>query len=193
MDETVLEKVSENGIVTVIDHGHNRILSRQTWTLSPQYEFVHPVMEVSAGADVEVCQSITSQVYPFIFSQSLVETSAYLGLVFHVGRFDFGAKGTYGRGWLSEDEKILDTDTGILTSPFRLIDWYDRQMDYRTASRFRSELMARYDFDRGVYLRLNMSSVKGWVHPRMLPGEREFVTDFDRYRLEAVFAVGLDF
>ena len=193
MDETVLEKVSENGIVTVIDHGHNRILSRQTWTLSPQYEFVHPVMEVSAGADVEVCQSITSQVYPFIFSQSLVETSAYLGLVFHVGRFDFGAKGTYGQGWLSEDEKILDTDTGILTSPFRLIDWYDRQMDYRTASRFRSELMARYDFDRGVYLRLNMSSVKGWVHPRMLPGEREFVTDSDRYRLEAVFAVGLDF
>lgn len=193
MDETVLEKVSENGITTVINHGKNRILSRVVWNVSPQYEFVHDVMEFSVGTDVSVQQSMASQVYPFVFSQSLTDMSVHMGLIFHFGRFDWGAKGTWGRGWVSEDEMVLNHETGIQTNPFRLTDWYDRQMEYRTASRFRSELMVRYNFDKGVYLRLDGSSLNGKIHPRLLPGEGKPVKDAGGYRLEAVLSLGLDF
>ena len=88
---------------------------------------------------------------------------------------------------------VLNHETGIQTNPFRLTDWYDRQMEYRTASRFRSELMVRYNFDKGVYLRLDGSSLNGKIHPRLLPGEGKPVKDAGGYRLEAVLSLGLDF
>ena len=193
MHETVLEKVSENGIVTVLNHGQNRILSRQTWSLSPQYEFVHHVMEVQAGAELNVKQEISSQIYPFVFGQTFTQASAYVGMVFHLGRFDWGAKGTYGRGWFSEDVKVMEQDTGIQTSPYRPVDWYDRHVEYLTATRFRSQLMARYNFERGIYLGLDMSSVKGRLHPILKPGGSVPVEAVEKYRLEATLKVGMNF
>lgn len=193
MHETVLEKVSENGITTVLNHGENRILSRQKWSLSPKYEFVHHVMEVSAGADVDIMQSVASQIYPIVYGQTLTEASAYVGLVFHLGRFDWGAKGTYGRGWLSEDERIVEQGTGNQTSPYRPGDWYERQVDYLTATRFRSQLMARYNFDKGIYLKLDMASVKGRIHPRLKPGGPVSADGTIKYRLETTLKVGMCF
>ena len=52
LDENVLEKVSENGVATVICHGKNRIFTEGIWNLSPEYEYIADrieFMEVKRG------------------------------------------------------------------------------------------------------------------------------------------------
>ena len=152
MDESVLEKVSENGITTVLNHGSNRILSKSSWKIAPEYEMLHEVMDARAGMDVAMHEGMSSQVYPYIYTQSLTQLAAYLQFVFHYGMFDLGVKGTYGTGWLSETERLASEGSGVQSVPFRLQDWYDRQMEYRIAPRFCSEIMLRYSFLNGLYL-----------------------------------------
>ena len=184
LDENVLEKVTENGVSTVIDHGTNRILSRSGWSIAPEYEFIaNGIMEFKAGLDMDIQNTVSSQMYPYAYTQSITEASAYFGLLFHTGRFYWGVTGRYGQGWLSENENIVDTESGVQTTPFRLEDWYNWQMEYRTAKRFCSDITVRYNFRNGLYLRLDLSSIKGFdiVH---LPGSD---------RLGADIRIGYDF
>ncbi|MBR5836495.1 MAG: hypothetical protein IKY66_10090 [Bacteroidales bacterium] len=183
MDESVLEKVSVNGVNTVLNHGSNRILSREIWHISPEYEFVHDVMEVKAGLNIDVQNGVTSQIYPYIYAQSLAEGSAYVGFTFHMGRLDWGVTGIYGQGWVSESERIVSEDSGVQTTPYRLQNWYDRQMEYRTAKRFCAALMLRYNLSRGFYLKMDFTTVQAYG--------LKYAEGSDR--LNAMFTVGLDF
>ena len=161
-DESVLEKVSVNGITTVLNHGSNRILSKSSWHIAPEYEVLHEVMDMRVGMDFGMHEGVASQVYPYVYAQSLKDLAAYLELVFHYGRFDLGAKGTYGTGWLSESERMASSESGVQSVPVRLQDWYDRQMEYRTATRFRAEVMLRYSFLNGLYLEADLVSTKAY-------------------------------
>jgi hypothetical protein len=161
-DESVLEKVSVNGITTVLNHGSNRILSKSSWHIAPEYEVLHEVMDMRVGMDFGMHEGVASQVYPYVYAQSLKDLAAYLELVFHYGRFDLGAKGTYGTGWLSESERMASSESGVQSVPVRLQDWYDRQMEYRTATRFRAEIMLRYSFLNGLYLEADLVSTKAY-------------------------------
>ena len=182
-DEPVLEKISENGVITVLNHGSNRIFSTSSWHVSPEYEMLHRIMDMRAGVDFGVSKGISSQVYPYIYTRSLKELSAYLEMVFTFGRLDFGFRGTYGTGWLHESERLASDDTGVQSVPFRLQDWYDRQMEYMTAHRFRSEIMLRYDFEKGIYLAAFLGSTKAYA--------LKYIDD--RHRLSATLKLGYDF
>ena len=163
VDETILEKVSENGVNTVINHGNNRILSRGSWNIAPEYEFIaNNILEFKAGMDVNMQESISSQMYPYAYTQVLTEASAYMGFMFHIGRFDWSVTGRYDRGWVSENNRQVSENSGVQTAPFRLEDWYNRHMEYRTAQKFCSDIMVRYNFRNGMYLRLDLSSLKGF-------------------------------
>ncbi len=91
LDENVLEKVTSNGVATVIQHGSNNIASENTWTLSPEYEFVSDKVEILAYADVVLKEKMSSQMYPYIYTQSLLTWNAGLKALFHIGAFDLGA------------------------------------------------------------------------------------------------------
>ncbi len=183
MDENVLEKVSENGITTVLDHGSNRILSRGSWTLNPEFEHKHRVLDFKAGADFGLSKALTSQVYPYIYTQTLTEVSAYAGFVFHFGRFEYGVEGRYAQGWVSESERLASGDSGVQSVPYRLQDWYDRHMEYLATPRFFSRIMCRYTFDKGIYLEMDMMSVNAY--------RLNYLTD--KNRLSATIKVGYDF
>ena len=160
MDESVLEKVNENGVTTVTDHGSNRILSRSQWHIAPEYELQHPVMDVRAGLDIDMEGSISSQLYPYVYNRMLVEVFGYLSVEYHLGRFDWGCAGRYGGGKVSEKEELVIGNSGVQTQPFRLKEWYDMQMEYRTARRFRADMMVRYNFTDQLYLEADLTSVK---------------------------------
>ena len=188
MDETVLEKVSENGVTTVISHGENRVQSRVRWTFAPQYEFVlNDFCEYGTGVEVGVQEGVASQMYPYVYSQSLVEASAYVSMVYHIGRWDWGVKETIGKGWVSETSDLVSEDTGVQTAPYRLQDWYQRQMEYRTAPRSRSEVMVRYNFDNGLYLRFDAVSYQGYKLQYLNTDEEM------EGRLVMMLSLGLDF
>ncbi|MBR5567361.1 MAG: hypothetical protein IKW27_01330 [Bacteroidales bacterium] len=184
LDETVLEKVTENGVSTVINHGTNRILTRSGWSISPEYEFIADgIMEFKAGLDVDVQNTISSQMYPYAYTQSLTEASAYLGLLFHTGRFDWGVTGCYGQGWVSENEDIVDTESGVQTTPFRLEDWYNWQMEYATASRTNIGLSLRWNFWKGLYTEAEGT----WLHGFNL----QYINNPNRYK--ATISIGMTF
>ena len=188
LDETVLEKVSANGVTTVINHGENRVQSRVRWTFAPQYEFVaNDLCEYGAGAEVGVQKGIASQMYPYVYGQSLVEASAYVSMVYHVGRWDWGVKETIGKGRVSETSDLASEGTGVQTAPYRLQDWYERQMEYRTVPRSRSEVMVRYNFEKGLYLRFDAASYTGY--------ELQYLNSDEETegRLVMTLSVGLDF
>lgn len=176
MDERVLEKVSGNGVTTVIDHGENRIYSREMIALSPEYEYVAEILELKAVAGLEWENGMTSQVYPYIYTQSLMTMYADTDVLLHLGDFDLGAKLGYASGKVSETERTASKDQQVQTVPFRLKEWYDVRMEYRTAPRMSAGLSLRYNFLNGMYV----EGACDWMHGfdlKYLDGANRICTD----------------
>ncbi len=155
LDENVLEKVTVNGVNTVLDHGSNRILAREVISLAPEYEIVNELMEITAGAEMKWMNSIGSQMYPYVHEQSLFTYSANFGFLIHYGRFDLGVKGHVMGGKVSEDERMTDDGSGVQGKPFRLEEWYERSIDYQTSLKFLADIGLRYNFKNGIYIGLD--------------------------------------
>lgn len=152
MDERVLERVSENGVTTVIDHGENRIYSHERIRILPEYEYVSFLLELKAGADVGLETGISSQIYPYIYTQTLMTVAAKASFLLHIGGFDLGAEVGYAFGRVSETERLAHQDIQAQSVPYRLQDWYDLRMEYRTAPRTDCGLTVRYNFRKGIYV-----------------------------------------
>lgn len=183
LDESVLEKVSENGVTTTVNHGTNRISSETGWMLSPEYEFVSDRMEFLVGADFGRKDKIASQMYPFVSGQSLFTYSADARAKVYVGRFELGAGLGYAGGNVNEEEWVTDKHSGVQSAPYRLQSWYDRQMEYLVADRINAGISLRWNFFRGLY-----AEVSGeWMHGFGL----EFMTSPDRFA--ASMKIGYNF
>ena len=160
VNESVLEKVNENGVVTVLDHGSNRIFSRETLSLAPEYEYVSDRFELTASVDLGWRKGLSSQIYPYIYAQSLMTVSSSVDALVHIGKFDVGARLSYRDGKVSETERYAQTGQAVQTAPYRLQDWYDRNMEYATASMIASGLSVRWNFFRGLYIEASAD----WMH-----------------------------
>ncbi|MBQ2112760.1 MAG: hypothetical protein II194_06015, partial [Bacteroidales bacterium] len=162
MDESILEKVSENGVTTVHYHGSNRILAKTSTTLSPEYEYVTDAIELKAGADFRWDESLSSQMYPYLYSQRIMNWKAYADATLHILRFDLGVTIAYGDGSVKESERLVNEQSGVQTTPFRLQEWYERQMEFRTASYLETGLSARYNLRNGIYFRAEGEWIRGF-------------------------------
>ena len=90
--------MSENGVTTVLNHGSNRIFTQKTISLSPEYELVGKAFELLVGADMRWENGLSSQMYPFVSTQSLMNWNAGAEALVHLGRFDLGAGLAFGGG-----------------------------------------------------------------------------------------------
>ena len=160
LDETVLEKVTVGGVTTVIGHGQNRIQTRSGWTLRPEYEYVSEKVEVLAAAQIRNHMETASQMYPYVSAQSLMKYGADVRVKTYIGPFDLAVKVGYASGKVNEENWLTDDATGVQTSPYRLREWYDRHMEYETASRMNFGLALRWNFRKGLYTEAEGS----WLH-----------------------------
>ena len=183
LDESILEKVSENGVTTVLNHGSNRILAQETISLSPEYELVGKAFELLVGADMRWENGISSQMYPFVSTQSLMNWKAGAEALVHLSRFDLGAGLAFGGGSVKGSSDKVTHDSGVQTSPFRLEEWYSRQMEFLTATRSEASLSLRYNFRKGIYLQAEGF----WTHGFSLPQD----TGSDRFT--TALRLGLSF
>ena len=158
--ETVLEKVTVGGITTVVGHGQNRIQTESGWKLRPEYEFVSEKVEVLASAHIEEQMETASQMYPYVSAQSLMKYGADVRVKTYLGQFDLAVKAGYAGGMMNEESWLTDDATGVQTSPYRLQDWYDRQMEYATAARMNLGLSLRWNFWKGLYTEAEGT----WLH-----------------------------
>ena len=173
LDETVLEKVTVGGVTTVVGHGQNRIQTESGWKLRPEYEYVSDKVEVLASALVEGHMETASQMYPYVSAQSLMKYGADVRVKTYVGPFDLAVKAGVAGGRVNEENWLTDEMTGVQTSPYRLQEWYDRQMEYATASRMNLGLSLRWNFWKGLYAEAEGS----WLHGFNL----KYITAPNRY------------
>lgn len=175
MDENVLEKVSTNGITEVLNHGSNRIFSREIWSISPDYEYVSEKVEILASLGLNMYAGISSQMYPYVNSLSDADFSAQVKALVRLGSFDLRAGLSAAKG-VSEESSGKVGSTEALTAPFRLQDWYDRQMEYMTAFRTGLGLSLRYNFAGGIYI----DASGNWLHgygTTLLEGHDRFAAE----------------
>ena len=173
MHERALEKITENGVTTVVDHGSNVVQRRESFELSPSYEFVAQKWEVSAKAELTRKNGLASQIYPYIYAQSLMTAAVRVGGLVRFGGFEVSAAALYGCGTVDEERRSADQSTEALTSPYRLQDWYDLQVEYDTADKTGVDLCLRYNFKKGLYLKATGS----WMHGFNL----KYAAGADRY------------
>lgn len=153
MDEGILEKVTENGVTTILNHGSNRILSEDSWSLSPEYEYYTDKWEIGVLAHLKWEKGTASQMYPYICERSLMTWSVLADARIDLGQFELEPSvGIYG-GRVSEDERMAQEDSGVQTHPFRLEEWYDAQMEYATALRTSAGMTLKYHFRKGIYIK----------------------------------------
>ena len=181
--ETVLEKVTVGGITTVVGHGQNRIQTESGWKLRPEYEFVSEKVEVLASAHIEEQMETASQMYPYVSAQSLMKYGADVRVKTYLGQFDLAVKAGYAGGMMNEESWLTDDATGVQTSPYRLQDWYDRQMEYATASRINIGLSLRWNFWKGLYTEAEGT----WLHGFNL----QYINNPNRYK--ATISIGITF
>ena len=160
VDENVLEKVSENGVSTVIMHGSNRMYSRNIWGISPKYEYLSEIVEVRASASLGWNNGIASQIYPYVFARSLMTASVTSDVLLHLGGFDLGARLGYMEGSVRESMRTSSQGQLPQSEPYRLQDWYERHTEYMTAPRVSAGISLRYDFSIGIYLEASGE----WMH-----------------------------
>ncbi len=156
MSESILEEVTENGVNTVINHGSNRILSNEVISLVPQYEIVNEYFELSVGAEMAWKKGMSSQMYPYVFEQSLFTYEAGVGILLdYFKRFDLGARGAIMGGRVDERQRVVSDESGVVGEPFRLEEWYQKSIDYQTSVKYLAQIVLRYKFLNGMYMELD--------------------------------------
>ena len=158
--ETVLEKITENGVTTVIGHGSNLIQQREEIKIRPSYEYVAEDWEISASAQMVLINGMASQMYPYVYTQSFFTTSVMVGGLVRFGAVELTAGVAYGGGNVVEESRLAGENEGTLTSPFRLQNWYDLQVEYDTADKVGVDLALKYSFKNGLYVK----AVGSWLH-----------------------------
>ena len=181
--ENVLEKDMENGVATVVGHGRNMIQRREILSLRPKYEYVASDWETFVQAGICWKNGAASQIYPYIYTQSLMTATVRAGGMVKLGGVELAADVMYGWGNVTEGEYSAAADAGALVAPYRLQEWYDLQMEYDTARRIGAGLSVKYDFWKGMYVK----AAGRWLHGFGL----KHMTGADR--MEAEMAVGYRF
>lgn len=183
LDETVLEKITVGGITTVVGHGQNRIQTESVLKFRPEYEYVSDRLEVLASAKIDISNETASQMYPYAMGQSLVTYGGDVRVKTYMGAFDLAVKAGYAAGNVTEENWLTSEDSGVQTSPYRLQEWYDRQMEYTTASHMSIGLSLRWNFWKGLYTEAEGS----WQHAFDL----QYISSPNRYK--AGLAIGITF
>ena len=183
LNESILEKVTANGVSTVTNHGSNRIATERGISLDPEYEYITSRIEVLAKAHIGIDKDMASQIYPYIHTQSVTTYGANARVKAFTGPWTFTAEAGYCGGRTSEDSWMVGEQTGVQTAPYRLQDWYDKQMEFKTASRLLAGLSARYDIARGIYTELSGE----WMHGFDL----KYLAGPDRF--STTLTIGYDF
>lgn len=162
-DEAILDKVTSNGVTTTVTYGGNRIFERETLCVNPEYEWIGGRGDFRIGAEIESLERLSSQMYPYLFSHTLIRTGVYTAGRIDAGRFEIGIGGRFVTGSASEKQRTADDGIETGEPPYRLSEYYELQNEYLTASRLGLDASVRYGFRCGVYIEAAVSYVHGFM------------------------------
>lgn len=150
--ETVLEKVTQGGVTNVIEHGSNKIFSREEVFINPEFVYEHPKYTLTAGIDAEINSELFFGEYPFIGSEEWYFVSGEIGVKVPLKGFLIGLDLGYGGGHESFTQRKISQDAGEQGEPFRLVEYWEKKMEYLTCQRLSLVPSIRYTFKPRVYI-----------------------------------------
>lgn len=150
-DENVLGTDSSNGISIPVVYGKNRIFERDVLTVNPEYEWTGPQGEFCGGVEVASLKRLSTQMYPYTFTQSVITSRAYLSGVLRSGCFGLRVETAFAVGRLSAANRVVDPNVAAGDPPCHLTEYSDLQNEYLTAPHLTAGLSLRCDMRRGFY------------------------------------------
>lgn len=169
-NETVLDRVTVNGVTTTQEYGSNLILDRNIHEVRVELEFVKPEFEYLAALSASTTDTKSSQMYPFVTESTLNVLSYSFAPTWHRGAFDFGLTADISIGFLKESDRSVSDDSGVLTRPYRLQEYYDLWAAYETSPRVGAAPFVRLNLKDGLYLQADAVFRKGFSG--IIPGSR---------------------
>lgn len=155
--ETVLEKVSEGGVTNVVEHGSNKIFSREEVFIKPQFDFHHRKFSLKAELEAGIHSELWSGLYPYVGSEEWYFVEGTLGAVVPVKGFRLALDLSYGGGHESWTQRSLAEDSGVQSEPFRLTEYWEKKMEYLTCQRLTVLPSIRYTFKPRIYIQADAS------------------------------------
>lgn len=159
--ETVLDKITENGVTITQEYGSNQILARMVKSSFLEAEFIGTGGELLLRWDSARSRSTASQMYPFLMKQKLTEWNLTVSPVLHRKGWDVSLPLVLSGGNVSETEPGEGVE-GVISRPFRLQEYYDIEMDYRTSTRLSADLTVRRNLPRGLYVEADAGLLTGF-------------------------------
>lgn len=160
--ETVLEKVSSGGVSSIIEHGENLIYSEKSQETVLEDELIAEMWEFLLRVSRKSTSSEAFQMYPFVAAQNLDLYGITLAPKLRRTAWELGAAFTFAAGAVKEDSYKTTEDSGVVTSPFRLDEYYQMDMEYKTSKRLGVDVDLRIHLPRQIYLKLDASVIKAF-------------------------------
>ena len=161
-DESVLDKETSNGVTITNVYGSNRIFERNYLSVCPEYEWTAPGGEFRGGVEISSLARLSSQMYPYLFSQRTIRSRVYLAGMLRLGRFELRAATEFLAGSRSDRSRTLDEDISAGEYPYRPEEYYDLQNEWLTAPRVSAGFALRCRFGRGFYAEAGGAYVHGF-------------------------------
>lgn len=173
--EKVLGRETSNGVTTTVVYGENRIFERTRTVVNPEYRLTGPRFEFRSGAEIERVQRLASQMYPHLFSHSMIRSRVYMQGLLGIGAFDLGAGVSFCAGNAAEKSRTTDTDL-TASEVFRLDEYYLRQNEWFTAPRVTVGISLRCTFRRGIFAEACAGMTRGFDTRYVGDSERWYET-----------------
>lgn len=148
--ESVINKVNENGVTTPRIYGYNKIFERRVMSYCADYRMFSNKWEAGLSLGYNHRQGLSSLIYPYKTLQNVDQYEADGSALYHLSRFDIGAKLSFFTGSLTESEEMGVADSGVGSKPYRLADYFALQKEYLTADRLGGSLSLRYNIIGGL-------------------------------------------
>ena len=172
--ENVLDKISSGGISTVNSYGYNLIFQKRRLNLAPSYEYSTKLFTLRAFLDYSLEESLSSQMYPYLFEQDYSAFTAGLSLRYHRRAFEFELALSCFDGRLDESETKVAEVLGT-SAPQRYAQGFSQLYEWLCASRgeLRAELLW-YPGLKNCFIGLGLDATHCFVPVSTLGGRDSF-------------------
>lgn len=147
--ESVIDRAPDGGAVTPVEYARNRIYIKRSMEVGPSYRYESNAgWKLGAATSFKIETDRGTYMYPFLD----LDGSAVLNLALNgeipIGPVTVSAEIAL-RTEVAEKHEVIDTDEadeGVITYPFRLVDWWDMEEEFNDCTLLSGTVNVRYDF-----------------------------------------------
>ena len=175
-DESVIDKVTSGGVTTPEEYGSNRIFERRIITAGPTYAFY-----ATSGAEIHASATFIKEkerstlMYPYLDLDQVSLLRVNMSGKLPLGAFELQGGLTAGCK-IGEHSHYIGNDNeelGMVSAPFRMQEWFEREQELMDATYTGVDLGLRYNFTIAGRYNMYAAAQYSLVHAfgiRLLPG-----------------------